>query len=387
LGGANTNLPARRRAEDACRNQRALIIIEGAEEADGRESRARLTELLGVLDPVNRYLILTRDSSQVVPAIAVQLKEALDDTAAGDLFDQITGTSMPPGVRDDVLRLLGGHPLALTWAANLLARGDESPRQLRDEWNKASLPNLSDPTEARHTLKWLFERSVRGLNDVERLALEAAGLLAHAEFPLTAMAAGLGEPENPRPALQRLVQSGLLRLSVTREDHWHFTHVLGYQFARRESGSDPQLRQRLAQWLEADLAKLMGPGDHAALLKVLLHIASLLRADDDHSLWSLVKCCLYDGVDRMMALGQLDLVVQLLRSVTGWFDKLPPQKRAETTWQRERSVIYNRLGSVQQAQGDLAGAQRSYSNGRDIALKLAQSDPTNSQWQRDLSIS
>jgi hypothetical protein len=40
---------------------------------------------------------------------------------------------------------------------------------------------------------------------------------------------------------------------------------------------------------------------------------------------------------------------------------------------------------LQQAQGDLAAALRSYTIGKDIAEKLTRSDPTNAEWQRDLS--
>ena len=387
IGGDHANLPARERAERACRNRRVLVIIEGAEEADGRDQRCRLTELLGVLEPGNRQLVLTRDFRQIIPANAVQLTEALDTEVAGDLFDQIAGGRVAPEVRDAVLELLQGHPLALTWAANLLARGDESPQQLLAEWTRSSLPSLSDPIEARHTLQWLFERSVRGLSVAERTVLEGAGLLAHAEFPLAAMAAAIGDAGEPRPALQRLVQSGLLRLSSTRSEHWHFTHVLGYQFARRESGSDPELRVRLAGWIQAEFAGLLSSFERGAMSKMLLQTSSLFRVDEDQRLWFLVQFCLYDGVDRITAVGQLDLVASLLNSVKSWMDTIDPPNRDDPYWRRERGVLCNHLGRLQQDQGDLAAALRSYSDGRDIRLKLAQSDPSNAQWQRDLSIS
>jgi tetratricopeptide (TPR) repeat protein len=42
---------------------------------------------------------------------------------------------------------------------------------------------------------------------------------------------------------------------------------------------------------------------------------------------------------------------------------------------------------VQVAQGDLAGALKSYRDGLAIAERLAQSDPGNAGWQHDLAIS
>ena len=56
-------------------------------------------------------------------------------------------------------------------------------------------------------------------------------------------------------------------------------------------------------------------------------------------------------------------------------------------WQRDLSVSYNKVGDVQVAQGDLAGALTSYRDSLAIADRLAKSDPGNAGWQRDLSVS
>jgi hypothetical protein len=54
---------------------------------------------------------------------------------------------------------------------------------------------------------------------------------------------------------------------------------------------------------------------------------------------------------------------------------------------RDLSVSYKKIGDVQVAQGDLAGAQKSYQDDLAIADKLAKADPGNAEWQRDLSVS
>jgi len=54
---------------------------------------------------------------------------------------------------------------------------------------------------------------------------------------------------------------------------------------------------------------------------------------------------------------------------------------------RELSVALNKLGDLAVAQGDLAGALRSFSESRAIAERLADSDPANAGWQFDLGIS
>jgi tetratricopeptide (TPR) repeat protein len=56
-------------------------------------------------------------------------------------------------------------------------------------------------------------------------------------------------------------------------------------------------------------------------------------------------------------------------------------------WQRDLSVSYNKLGDVAVAQGKLEEAAAAYGDGLAIAKRLAEADPTHSDWQRDLSVS
>jgi tetratricopeptide (TPR) repeat protein len=55
--------------------------------------------------------------------------------------------------------------------------------------------------------------------------------------------------------------------------------------------------------------------------------------------------------------------------------------------QRNLSVSYNKVGDVQVARGDMAGALKSYRDSLAIFERLATSDPGNAGWQRDLSVS
>ncbi len=56
-------------------------------------------------------------------------------------------------------------------------------------------------------------------------------------------------------------------------------------------------------------------------------------------------------------------------------------------WQRDLSVSHERLGDLARAAGDSTAARTAYQASLDIAARLAAADPTNSEWQRDLSIS
>ena len=55
-------------------------------------------------------------------------------------------------------------------------------------------------------------------------------------------------------------------------------------------------------------------------------------------------------------------------------------------WQHDLSVSYDKVGDVQVAQGDLAGALKSFRDSLAIRERLAQSDPGHAGWQRDLSV-
>ncbi len=61
--------------------------------------------------------------------------------------------------------------------------------------------------------------------------------------------------------------------------------------------------------------------------------------------------------------------------------------RLPETEERDHGVLFNAIGDVQVAQGDLSGALDSYRAYLAIAERLAKADPNNAGWQRDLSVS
>jgi tetratricopeptide (TPR) repeat protein len=381
---------AQYRATEACRSRRALVIIEGGEEADGQEGRTSIPELCRVFSLENRCLLLTRLSTQAAAAESVELKEALHPDDAAKLLDSLSKHRLTGAVREQVLALLEGHPLALTWAGGLLARGDDDPERLVKEWEALGSGSLSDPAQAEHTLAWLFDRSVRGLDQTERQLLQAAGLLARAPFPLAAMEAVLDSGvESARNALKSLVQRGLLRKSEG-PGHWEFTHVLGYRFARKETGSDAAMRERIGVWLNSHLHAVIADtaSQHeVALTSALEHAAALLRTDDGQNLWiPLANDLLYDIFDRLTRLGRLDLIGLALSGAGDWLARLPALTAQEPEWLRERSAILNRRGDLLRDQGDLDGALKAYRESLSVSRRLAQTDPSNAIWQHDLSV-
>jgi tetratricopeptide (TPR) repeat protein len=389
--------PARERATEACRARRLLLIIEGGEEASGRGGRATIAELFGVLSPENRWLLLTRLSTQAVSTDTVVLTAALDPDDAGALLDALTASRvLDARVRADVLTRLAGHPLALTWAGYLLARPEEDQRALVHEWTSQDLPVLSDPTHADRTLRWLFARSLRDVDDLARTVLAAAALLAYAPVPHALLVDAIRGESGDAPdsetvvqALKTLAQRGLLRR--VDDDSWQFTHVLGHRFAQADGRSHPEVLQGAGRWLHASLldgVRERPVGDRPALIRDLQHAATLVRAGWDQRLWQpLIKGLLYEIADRLEALGRLDLVMIALDTVGGWLQHLPPETANEPAWQHQVGVLVTDHGDVLQAQGDLAGALAAYREALAISRRLVEADPSHAGWQRDLSVS
>jgi tetratricopeptide (TPR) repeat protein len=107
------------------------------------------------------------------------------------------------------------------------------------------------------------------------------------------------------------------------------------------------------------------------------------RNSDDHDL-----ATSYNKIgDVQEAQGDLAGALTSYRDSLAIIDRLAQSDPGNATWQRDLSVAYSRIGDVQMVQGDRAGALTSYRDSFAIIDRLAQSDPGNASWQRDLSVS
>ena len=77
----------------------------------------------------------------------------------------------------------------------------------------------------------------------------------------------------------------------------------------------------------------------------------------------------------------------LLQAVLAAATVLAQADPSNAGWQRDLSVSHNKIGDVLLAQGDLAGALAAYRQSLGVRERLAQADPSNAGWQRDLWVS
>ena len=88
-----------------------------------------------------------------------------------------------------------------------------------------------------------------------------------------------------------------------------------------------------------------------------------------------------------VAQGDLAGALKSYRDSLAIADRLAKSDPGNAGWQHDLSVSYEKVGNVQVVQGDLAGALKSYRDSLAIRDRLAKSDPGNAGWQRDLSVS
>ena len=82
-----------------------------------------------------------------------------------------------------------------------------------------------------------------------------------------------------------------------------------------------------------------------------------------------------------------DAIEKNFRASLAVIERLTNAAPGNTAWQRDLSITLNKLGDVQIAQSDFAGAQKSYTDGFAVMERLANADPSNTGWQRDLAVS
>jgi tetratricopeptide (TPR) repeat protein len=105
------------------------------------------------------------------------------------------------------------------------------------------------------------------------------------------------------------------------------------------------------------------------------------RDERQRSLW-LESCG-----DLAVAQGDLAGALCLFTEGKNIAERLAARNPTAAWWQRDLSVSLNKLGDLAVKQGDLVEALRLFTEGKNIAQRLAASDPTNAEWQRDLSVS
>jgi len=89
----------------------------------------------------------------------------------------------------------------------------------------------------------------------------------------------------------------------------------------------------------------------------------------------------------LKAQGNLPEALKSFREDLAIADRLAQADPGNAGWQRDLSVCLEMIGDVLVAQGNLPEALKSFRDGLAIRDRLAQADPSNAGWQFDLVVS
>jgi tetratricopeptide (TPR) repeat protein len=92
-----------------------------------------------------------------------------------------------------------------------------------------------------------------------------------------------------------------------------------------------------------------------------------------------------DVADVLSSLGNTSGALTTLNEAHAIADQLAQKDPDNAQWQRDLSVSWEKIGNIRQAQGDLTAALDAFTQSKTIRDRLTQRDPNNTEWQRDLS--
>jgi hypothetical protein len=332
--------------------------------------------------------------------------------------------------RTVIARTIGGHPRLIEFADALLRGGAVNLRDAANRLRRLARANSIDLTRPRRPDEVLDDVVVLGSTDIlleDLLSLlttaEAAAItqLAVCRAPITAddLAHALTGDNPPGSAAINAVHAAAqhfadLTLLDTAADGILLHPWIGAGVLRLSSGdtSDEQHRRAATMHLRRfrngsasygdllDLPRhLAALGDYDQLVAVAQQGAqviggTLAAAGYLGELRPLIpapeRASIVLGdleMNALLAAGDLAAAAHVAEANHTHIETRAAADPSNTQWQRDLSVSHERLGDVAVAGGDLAGAAEHYRAGLTIAERLVAADPSNTEWQRDLSVS
>ncbi len=269
-------------AQRALSGRVALLILDGAENADDLDAVLAVRGQCGALITTRRHTDAPADWDDVDPLPNPQAVELLQAWGGDCAADEDAATR--------ICTLIGALPLAVRLAGRYMAqRGEEAADYLA--WlEETPLAALHFGQRQRDSVDVLLARSVDQVSDAARAALGVAGILALAPFDREAVAAAL-EAEAPTAgrALGELVDYGLL----LRDEHKRYQagHALVHTYARRRLAPPGEALGRLAAHYDgfAREQRELGLEGYARLNDERPHLMAVLETCVNREAWEAAR--------------------------------------------------------------------------------------------------
>ncbi|MDU9049513.1 MAG: tetratricopeptide repeat protein [Candidatus Electrothrix sp. Rat3] len=260
--------------------KQALIILDGAEEADDLPAVLRCCGGCGVL-------ITSRKRSDA-PGSLLEVKR-LDELPAAEAFRLYSNTAADETTVHAVCEQLGGWPLALRIAGHYLRSTGESAADYLRFLAKVPFQRLGRGEHQDENAALLLRRSMEQVSEDAHLALTMAGSLAFAPLGREPLMALLDRDElHSCDTLNELALYGLLE---RKGERWQVSHALIHTYARTELVLNKESMERLAWYYIAccdELSEAGLPG-YAHLDAQRAHCIRLMESCLASELWQEVK--------------------------------------------------------------------------------------------------
>jgi tetratricopeptide (TPR) repeat protein len=316
-------------------NKRALLTLDGAEEADDLPALLRLRGGCGVL-------ITSRKRSDA-PAARLDLKP-LEEQDAAEVFRLYSGVAADDASVQGICKILGGWPVGLRIAGRYCSSTGESPADYLRFLSAVPFRRLASGEHQEENAALLLRRSVEKVSADARLTLGLAGCLAFAPIAREPVMAVLdGDELRSADALGELVNYGLLE---KREERWQVSHALVHTYGRTELALSKESLERLAHYyiFFCEIASNEGVKGYA-----------LLDAERAHCL-RLMEICLNSGLLKAVQ-GLVWVLQEYLDRQGHWVDRITAlEMNLKATRQagdrRDEGACLNSLGYTCNRRGD-----------------------------------
>jgi hypothetical protein len=218
-------------------NKRALVVLDGAENADDLERILQVAGSCGVL--------VTSQSRQDARQFRLDIKPLTSDYA-GALVQVWAGEGRVENhVAERISDLVGGLPLAARIAGRYISCSGESASDYL-AWLQASpLEALDRGNRKLESVRYVLRRSIEQLSRPSRQALAGISGLPNSTIQAEVMAKGLDTSESTvKRILGELVRHSLL---ITKESAYGVAHPLIKTYARRSLKQPQGFGQRISK--------------------------------------------------------------------------------------------------------------------------------------------
>ena len=247
--------------------KKALLMLDGAEEADNLRSVLKIRGTCGVIVTSRNKGDALTDWHDIIPlesGKAIELLHALAGDFAGD-----------ETVTRQICKLVGRLPLAVRLIGRYLARRKQMAGKYLAWLQDSPLKALNQGKRQEQSVPLLLERSLKQVSLEARQVLSVAGLLSlnhfHEEVIAKALDISSFEAGN---CLGELVNYGLLIQPGEYEDRYEISHTLIYTYVRKNLAPNDKILTRVAEYY----VTLTQEKDYARLSLARPHIMKVMEA-------------------------------------------------------------------------------------------------------------